>query len=170
MKKLVILFVLITLLLFGCDTQPETQLPDNDTLLATMVSETIAAMQSDQIEPTVADIPPTVEPTQTPHVVPATNTPRPDFGQIYEFNGAGKGTTDLFELQEGTVKVTWTYIGSSNFSFDIKRLDNDSYDMLENAIGNTEGQAIFNVGWSDEYLFDIRMGQGDWNIIVEWRP
>lgn len=52
MKKLVILFVLFAFLLSGCDTQEETPLPNTDTLLATMVSETISVIESDQQDQT----------------------------------------------------------------------------------------------------------------------
>ena len=115
-------------------------------------------------------------PTYTPQVkskpieILVTATYPPDFTALYEFTGRGKSTTDLFSLPTGIIRVKWEYMGDSNFAFSIKRLDNDSDSMLENTIGSTTGQSIFEVGNSDQYLFDVVFARGDWKITVEFKP
>src|SRR3989304_4062399 len=97
-------------------------------------------------------------------------TSPPDFTQLHIFEGNGKGTTDLFSLPTGIIRIKWEYIGESNFAFSLKRLDNEAEEMLENAIGSTSGQYIMNVGASDQYLFDFLFADGNWKVTVEYRP
>jgi hypothetical protein len=94
----------------------------------------------------------------------------PDFTEIYRFSGNGRGTTDLFSLQDGIIRVKWTHVGESNFALELHRLDDDSYESLENTIGNAEGQAILKVKASDQYLFEAYWADGPWEVIVEYRP
>jgi hypothetical protein len=107
----------------------------------------------------------TVEATNA--TVEATNSQ--EFTEIYRFNGTGKETTDLFRLDEGIIRVRWNHKGESNFSFSLKRLDTNEEKLLENAIGNAEGQAVLKVEASDQYIFDVTLADGDWEIVVEYR-
>lgn len=110
--------------------------------------------------------PPSPEPIQ----ILVTSTFPPDFTEVYRFQGNGRGATDLFTLQNGQVRIKWTFRGDANFIFSLKRLDSGVSVGLENAVGPTEGQYIMNVGSSDQYLFDLEIARGDWEIIVEFRP
>jgi hypothetical protein len=112
----------------------------------------------------------TPNPTTEPQVIFVTPTLLPDWQLMQTFNGKGKETTDLFNLPTGVVRIKWNYSGSSNFVFSLKRLDNDSEEMIENAIGNTDGQTILNVGASDRYIIDVEMAEGIWQITIEFMP
>lgn len=118
----------------------------------------------------------TLQPTYTnpppppPEQILVTATYPPDFTEIHRFTGSGNGTSDIFALPDGIVRIKWTHRGDSNFAFYFKNLDSGQEDMLENTIGNADGQHIMNVAASDKYLFEIFMGDGPWEIIVEFRP
>lgn len=99
-----------------------------------------------------------------------TATAPPNFVELYRFSGRGKESTDLFLVPSGVMKITWKYVGSSNFAFYLKRLDNDAEVLVENTIGSTDGQQILKVGFSDQYLFDVFFASGDWEIVVEFKP
>lgn len=166
MKKILLVFVAL-LALSACAPSPEA--------IQTAVAQTQSAwtpIPTQTPYPTYTPAPTVFATRISTRIVQklVTATPRPDFTLVHEFTGTGKGTTDLFELQTGIVRVEWEYIGSSNFAFYIRRLDNDAEDMLENTIGNASGQQIFKVGHSDQYLFDIVFARGSWNIKVYYRP
>jgi hypothetical protein len=130
-----------------------------------------ASQTANQPAPTYTPYP-TYTPLATlePKAIMVTSTASPDFTQIYQFAGTGKETTDLFKLDEGTVKITWEYSGKSNFVLQLNRLDTGDSEMLANAIGNVKGQKILKVEASDEYLFDALIASGNWTVTVFYRP
>lgn len=116
-------------------------------------------------------------PTYTPQTLPepitilVTATAPPGFTQIYQFTGNNSGTTDLFSLQPGTIRIKWEYMGDSNFISSIKELDTEEEESISNAIGNSNGQTILKIEQaSANYLLDIMIGRGDWKITIEYRP
>ena len=118
-------------------------------------------------------LPPTYtpQPTLEPVVIFVTATAPPDFTKLYEFTGKGKSTTDLFSLQPGLIRIKWEYTGTSNFAFYLKELDTGYEELLENTIGSTSGQSILKIeNTSDQYLFDVKYAQGNWTIVVEYKP
>jgi hypothetical protein len=92
------------------------------------------------------------------------------FVEKYRFTGNGKGTTDLFALQSGIIRIKWKYSGNSNFALFLKLLGTDQKQMIENAVGNADGQSILEVEAGDKYLFDVMFAGGPWEIVVEYRP
>jgi hypothetical protein len=99
-----------------------------------------------------------------------TATHPPDFTLVQELSGNGNGSTDLFALDSGIVRIKWAYTGDSNFILYLKRLDNDAQVNLENAIGSVEGQKIMNVGASDQYLIEALIASGPWTVTIEFMP
>ncbi|MBI3244639.1 MAG: hypothetical protein HYZ49_20360 [Chloroflexi bacterium] len=135
------------------------------------VTQNVVTAVTEVAGPTYTPLPTyTPQPIPTPIEILVTATFPPDFTELYRFSGTGKSTTDLFSLQTGIIRVKWEYTGDSNFAFYIRRLDNDARDLIENTVGATSGQKIFNVGNSDQYLFDIDLARGDWVITVEFKP
>jgi hypothetical protein len=116
--------------------------------------------------------PPTQEPLPTTEPPPTTAeiTGTQEFTEILRFNGTGEKTTDPFSLNQGIIRVKWNHTGESDFSLSLKRLDTDEENILENATGNAEGQAVLDVEASDQYIFDVTLADGDWEIIVEFSP
>ena len=152
-----------TALMVGGDTQPSAQLAQAG-ITQIVITQNLAA-------PTYTPYPTYTAPAQpqAQTILVAATSP-PDFTQLHIFEGNGKGTTDLFSLPTGIIRIKWEYIGESNFAFSLKRLDNEAEEMLENAIGSTSGQYIMNVGASDQYLFDFLFADGNWKVTVEYRP
>lgn len=165
-QRSALIIILIFLVSTGCSpARPSV----ND--IQTAIAETQITIPSATVAPAYTPYPTyTPRPTLEPKVILVTATAPPDFTQIYQFLGSGKGTTDLFSLQTGIIKVTWNYTGTSNFAFYLKRLDTDDEELIENTIGNADGQVILKVGASDQYLFDVMFARGDWTITVFYRP
>lgn len=93
-----------------------------------------------------------------------------DFTPVATFTGEGAGSSDLFALSAGVARVSWVYVGESNFSFSLKRLDNDQQVPMENTIGNADGQRIIAVDASNKYVFDVLFASGTWTITVDYQP
>lgn len=109
-------------------------------------------------------------PTYTPFALDfATPTMSPDFSMLYTFTGINSGTTDLFVLKDGMVRIKWDHPGDkSNFIVYLNRMDTNDSSLIANEIGTAQGQKIINVSASDQYLFDIT-SIGEWTITVEFR-
>lgn len=138
------------------------------TPLPTLVpSLTLEPSPTPTLEPTLT--PTSNQPTTTTTQTPGT-TATPQFTELYRFSGVGQETTDLFSLQAGLVRIRWNYVGEGNFAFSLKRLDTDFAQLIENAVGNTDGQSILSVEASDQYIFDVVFAGGNWEIIVEYSP
>ena len=87
---------------------------------------------------------------------------------IYEFRGEGNGTSDLFSLPTGIVKVYWRNEGEGYTSIDFKNLDNDLFwEFLDAGVGAFEGQHVLNVKQSDKFLFDASSSGGIWYVWIE---
>ncbi len=99
-----------------------------------------------------------------------TATTAPYFVELFRFTGTGRETTDVFAMQSGAAQISWKYAGSNSFTFYLKQVGQKGAELLESAVGPTEGQRILNVNVSDGYYFDVRTATGDWEIVVEFRP
>lgn len=109
--------------------------------------------------------------TPEPIIVLVTATLPPDFTEAYRFEGNGRGSTDLFSLPPNTIaRITWNFVGDSNFAFYFQNFDTDVQELIENTIGNADGQRVLQIIGGDNYLFEVGPARGDWVIVVETRP
>jgi len=106
-------------------------------------------------------------PTFTP--VPMTSTPSA-FVEQYRFAGSGKGTTETFGLSKGILKISWQYIGDSNYILYLWDLSTSEKELLSNSIGSVEASALLPVAGGSDYMFEVLEGTGTWEIIVEYKP
>lgn len=162
MKNAFLLVALLASLLIACT--PVTPSPYD---IQTAIAQTKIVLPTYTPYPTF-----TPPPTTTPEIIFVTPTALPEFVKLFEFTGSGRSTTDLFSLESGIIKITWKYTDtkSDNFAFYLKRLDTDDRELIENTIGDSEGQVILNVEASSQYIFDIKFASGEWTIIVYYMP
>jgi len=129
-----------------------------------IVQQTVEVTRLVTIEPEQKVIEPTVDSESSA-------TPQSETGEgniIFEFRGEGSGTSDLFSLPTGIIKVYWRNEGEGYTSIDIKNLDNDLFwEFLDAGVGPFEGQHILNVKQSDKYLFDASSSGGIWYVWIE---
>jgi len=140
------------------------------TMLSSQGNQPGPAKQAEPVEP--AKPLPTYTPLAAvePQIIFVTATLLPDWQLMQTFTGSGKYTTEFFPLPSGIVRIKWDFVGDGNFAFYLKRLDTDAEELLENEIGNTNGQKIMKIGASDRYVIDVHYGDGSWTITVEFMP
>jgi len=162
MKNASLVIVLSASILIACT--PATPSPFD---IQTAIAQTQIVLPTTTAYPTY-----TPPPTLTPEIIFITPTALPEFVKLFDFTGTGKGTSDLFSLEAGIVKITWKYTDtdSDNFAFYLKRLDTDGKELIENTIGDSEGQVILKVGASSQYLIDVKYASGDWAITIYFMP
>lgn len=96
--------------------------------------------------------------------------PLPDFVNVYNFNGSGSQSTDIFELKRGTIKIKWEYTGDSIFMIGLVKYPDGKKHLITSVSGKDEGQKIFVLEEGDRYHLDIAAIKGDWNITIDRLP
>ena len=86
---------------------------------------------------------------------------------IYEFRGEGSGTSDLFRLPTGTIKVNWRNEGKGYTSLYLKNLDFYIFGHLGAGEGQLERHHIMSVEQSDKYLVEAKFGTSTWYVWIE---
>jgi len=104
-----------------------------------------------------------------PPATPPTSTAPPDFKNIKNFNGSGSQSTEMFDLNTGTIKIKWKNTGDGNFIVQLINARDGSVEHIANENGNTEGETIFFHEKINRYIFDVT-SNGIWNIYVDWMP
>lgn len=164
---LALIFFCIGSVVGGAIMSSGSDTDDNQAPITQIVTQIVEGDQ--QVLPTYTPYP-TYTPMSALPPIMVTPTSPTEFTEIYRFTGNGKGTTDLFALQRGIIRIEWKYTGDSNFALFLKLLGTDQKEMIENAVGNTDGQSILEVGAGDNFLFDIMFAGGPWEIVVEYKP
>lgn len=156
---------------FAISTQDTEQVQVVDKVITKVVEITQEPYPTYTMFPTQIKLPTqTKYPTYTPlPVAPVTSTPS-TFVEVYRFSGSGKGTTDMFGLPAGILKISWKYIGNSNFILHFWNLETSDEEFLANDIGTLEASAILPIDGGNEYMFEIIEGTGTWEIVVEHKP
>jgi hypothetical protein len=83
------------------------------------------------------------------------------------FGGKGSGTSDLFSLPTGIIKVNFRHESDGYTSIKLDNLDFGLIESLGQGTGPFEGQHIMNVEQSDKYLFEAISGSGIWYVWIE---
>ncbi len=105
----------------------------------------------------------------SPAAAPPAATAPADFKNIKSFNGSGSMTTEMFNLDTGTVKIKWKYAGGGDFILQLVKATDGTVEHIANVNGSNEDQKIFFLDKNNPYVIDVT-SNGTWNITVDWMP